>query len=118
MVLVVTWAGYPGVVCVTPMAWLIALRVGLLCATQSPSSSTNRRVTEAAIAGGWLGLLQGALFWLFLPRIGPVQPSEQLSATIIGFLMTTGGILTGALLATITALLVERRRSAMSDLGP
>ncbi len=29
-VLLISWAGYPGVICVTPVAWLIALRVGII----------------------------------------------------------------------------------------
>ena len=37
IVLLVTVAGYPGVVCVTPMAWLIALHVGNLEALRSQS---------------------------------------------------------------------------------
>ena len=43
-VLLATWAGYPGVVCVTPLAWLIALRVGIVCVTHSASSSLVRRL--------------------------------------------------------------------------
>ncbi len=51
MVLLVTFAGYPGVVCVTPMAWLIALRVGNLCVWGSKSSRSSSRLIEAALAG-------------------------------------------------------------------
>src|SRR5512141_2015185 len=58
-VLFVTWAGYPGVICVTPVAWLIALRVGLVCASQSSSPLPSQRLREAALAGAWFGLLQG-----------------------------------------------------------
>ncbi len=52
MVLLVTWAGYPGVVCVTPMAWLIALRVGNICFARSKSETSARCLLESALAGG------------------------------------------------------------------
>jgi hypothetical protein len=42
MVILVTLAGYPGVICVTPMAWLIALRVGNICVARSTSEQPSR----------------------------------------------------------------------------
>ena len=42
-VLLVTVAGFPGVVCVTPMAWLIALHVGNLVALRSLSDLSSQR---------------------------------------------------------------------------
>ncbi len=76
MVLLVSFSGYPGVVCVTPMAWLIALRVGVLCVMRSRSESSSRRLLEAALAGGLLGLLQGILFTVVVPFMGPIKTSE------------------------------------------
>lgn len=111
-VVLVTWAGYPGVVCVTPLAWLIALRVGIVCVTHSASTSPARRLQEAALAGGGLGLLQGALFWVIVPRLGAIQASEQTSATVISVGMVVLGMLLGAGLAAFTAYQVERRRRA------
>ena len=80
VVLVVMWAGYPGVVCVTPMAWLIALRVGLVCVDRSRSVERGWLLLEAALAGALIGLLQGLLFWVVVPRMGPILPSEQARA--------------------------------------
>ena len=110
MVLAVTWAGYPGVVCVTPVAWLIALRVGLVCEAQSRSSGRARRLLEAVLAGAVLGLLQGLLFWVVAPRMGPILPSEQAGWSVIVGLMLLLGMLAGAVLALFTAYLAERRR--------
>src|SRR6266540_6322647 len=76
MVLLVTWSGYPGVVCVTPMAWLLALRVGNICVAHSKSEQTSRRLLEAALAGGILGFLQGILFAVIIPLMGPIQANE------------------------------------------
>ena len=50
MVLIVSFAGYPGVVCVTPMAWLLALRVGNIYAARSKSQQSSQRLWEAALA--------------------------------------------------------------------
>lgn len=112
MVLVVTWAGYPGVVCVTPMAWLLALRVGPVCVTRSTSSSPRRRLLEAALAGGWFGFLQGILFVVIILWKAPIRPNEQTSATLLNVGMVVVGMLAGAGLAPFTAYLVERRRRA------
>src|SRR5262245_63787603 len=77
MVFLVTWAGYPGVVCVTPMAWLIALRVGNLVAARSRSDSSSRRLTEAALAGAVLGLLQGILFAAIISFLEPISADDR-----------------------------------------
>ena len=109
-VLLITWVGYPGVVCVTPLAWLIALRVGILCVSRSRSAQPSQRLQEAALAGAWFGLLQGLLFWVIAPRMGPVQPNEQTSAMLLIAAMIVTGMLAGAGLSVFTAVQIERRR--------
>ena len=110
MVLLVTFAGYPGVVCVTPMAWLIALRVGNLCAAHSRSMLPKHRLTEAGLAGGLLGLLQGALFGVIVPFMGPVADNEWAKATGLIVIMVIAGIWIGAGFSFFTAYLNEQRR--------
>ncbi len=56
--------------------WLIALRVGNLCVWRSRSERSSQRLTEAALAGGFLGFLQGILFTGIIPLMGPIQTSE------------------------------------------
>ncbi len=112
LVLVVVWAGYPGVVCVTPFAWLIALRVGIDCVTHSASARSGQRMREAVLAGGVLGLLQGVLFLVIVPRLGEIKAGEQASATWLSVVMLAVGVLAGAVLSAFTAYLVERRRKA------
>jgi hypothetical protein len=111
IVLLVTWAGYPGVVCVTPLAWLIALRVGLVCSSQSKSAEKATRLLEAALAGAFFGLLQGLLFWVIVPRMGPVLPGEQASTFVLIVIIVLLGMLFGAILAIFTAYLTERRQT-------
>lgn len=108
-VLLVTWAGYPGVVCVTPMAWLIALRVGLVCVSQSASPRRAQRLQEAALAGALLGLLQGALFFIVVPFFGPIQAGEWAGALGLSLALVILGMLVGAGLALFTGYMVERR---------
>jgi hypothetical protein len=114
-VLLVTWAGYPGVACITPLAWLLALRVGVICARRSRSTQYSQRLQEAALAGAWLGLLQGLLFWVIVPRMGPIQPSEQTSAVLLIAMMIIIGMLAGAGLSAFNAWLFEQRRFSAQD---
>jgi hypothetical protein len=109
-VLIVTWAGYPGVVCVTPMAWLIALRVGNVCVEKSGSEASPTRLTEAALAGGILGLLQGILFAVIVPMMGPLRDDEISRMTVLTAILLVVGVLAGAGLSLFTAFLNEGRR--------
>jgi hypothetical protein len=112
VVLLISWAGYPGVICVTPMAWLMALAVGQRCAAQSTSETRTKRLLEAALAGAIFGLLQGVLFFFIAPRMGPVTAREQTSALGISLGMLCVGIPVAAGLATFTAWLVLQRTGA------
>src|SRR6185503_4169289 len=105
MVFLVTWAGYPGVVCVTPMAWLIALRVGNLCVARSRSETRSRRLTEAALAGAVLGLLQGVLFAAIISFLEPINPDERTRSMALTLIMTMVGIFAAAGLSFFTAYL-------------
>ena len=111
MVLIVSFAGYPGVVCVTPMAWLLALRVGNICTARSRSQESSQRLWEAALAGGFLGFLQGSLFLVILPFMGPIQSNEVPKTIVIILIMLVVGIVAGAALSFFTAFLNEQRRN-------
>ena len=111
MVVLVSLAGYRGVICVTPMAWLLALRVGNICVARSRSGESSRRLLEAALAGGFLGLLQGILFLVVIPFLGPIQADEWTQTIILTAIMMIVGIVAGAGLSFFTAYLNERRRS-------
>jgi len=111
MVLLVSLAGYPGVVCVTPMAWLLALRVGNLCVARSNSRQSSQRLREATLAGGFLGFLQGMLFLVIVPFMGPYDPDEITRTIVLTLIMLVLGIVAGAGLSFFTAYLYEQRRS-------
>lgn len=59
-VLTITLFGYPGVVWMTPLAWLLALPVGFRLARESASPPPGLLI-ESLSAGGLLGLGQGLL---------------------------------------------------------
>ena len=111
MVLLVSFAGYPGVVCLTPMAWLLALRVGNICVARSRSPETSQRLLEAALAGGVLGFLQGILFLVIVPFMGPIQLNEITKTITLILIVLVVGILAGAGLSFFTAFLNEQRRN-------
>ena len=113
MVVLVSFAGYPGVVCVTPMAWLIALRVGNLCVARSRSEKSSQRLLEAVLAGGFLGLLQGILFLVVISFSGPIQADERIQTIILSLIMVIAGIFAGAGLSFFTAYLSERRHQTI-----
>jgi len=92
------------------MAWLIALRVGNLCVWRSRSTQTSRRLTEAALAGGLFGFLQGLLFAVIAPSMGPIQADELTRTIILILIMIFVGTLSGAGLSFFTAYLNEQRR--------
>lgn len=110
VVLLVAWAGYPGVVCVTPMAWLIALQVGNVCAARSKSEKSSSRLWEAALAGSLLGLLQGILFMVVVPAMGAVRPEEEANLGLVTAIMLGMGVFAGAMLSLFTAFLSEQRK--------
>ena len=107
----IAFSGYPGVICMTPMAWLMACWTGSFCAGRSRSTA-QRRLLEAAIAGALLGLAQGGIFYIMQYALLPLQPDEvqkamALSLGILGF-----GTVISALLSLCTAAMRNRRRRA------
>ena len=111
IVLLVTFTGQPGVVCITPMAWLSALRVGNICVARSRSHLSSRRLTEAALAGGLFGFLQGVLFGVISPLMGPIPADEWTRVIALILILLVAGAFVGAGLSFITAYLNEQRRN-------
>jgi spore maturation protein SpmB len=113
-VLVVSFGGkQPGVVCATPMAWFMALWVGLRSAAYTRSETKGARLMEAALAGGIFGLLQGVLFTAIVPFMGEIKTNEQRKAVVLAIVMTVLGALISVLLAECLQFrqrIVERDR--------
>lgn len=98
-VIAISLMGYPGVVCMTPLAWLLALPVGMRVRRESESLG-KLPALEATLAGGLLGLWQGLLVPAvmvaspYLPgKISSAPPSSIFAAiisTIISIPVTAG----------------------------
>lgn len=109
MVIAATWAGYPGAVCITPLAWLLALPVGSRIESHSTNLQPRQRLRQSTLAGGLLGLLQGLLFIFTMPRLGVIQDNELASAAGIAIFFLLAGIPIAAGLSTFAAWLVQHK---------
>jgi hypothetical protein len=111
-VLVVSFGGkQPGVVCATPMAWFMALWVGLRAAAYTRSPTRGARLMEAALAGGVFGLLQGVLFTAIAPFMGEIRADEQRKAIVLAIVMLVLGAVISAVFSVAIAASQERRRT-------
>ena len=108
MVVLATLGGYPGVVCVTPMAWLIGLWAGQRVAATSRSAG-RRPLVEAAVAGALVGLIEGALFVAVGTQM-PAQDAGELGQMVsFSACLVVLGVPITAGLAVLTAWLTLRR---------
>ena len=111
VVAMASWQGYPGIACMTPMAWLLGTWAGVFCAERS-RSAPQRRPTEALLAGALLGFGQGVVFalvsWLLMtPADAPAGDAQKLFTMALGMLVF--GTLTSGLLGMWLAALRVRR---------
>jgi hypothetical protein len=112
-VVFITFVGHqPGVICATPVAWLLACWAGMKCVATSRSAGKSSLLIEAALAGGVLGLLQGILFAVLAPLMGDIRPDEQQKSLILSVVMIAGGALVSAGLSTAVGAAQSNRRAA------
>ncbi len=114
LVLLVTWRGYPGVICATPMTWLLALPVGLGVAWGSASPQPAQRRREAALAGALLGLLQAVLFGVLVLVQFEILPGERWGAAVMIAAVVGVGLPVSTGLAWLMAAQAERQRRSDS----
>lgn len=104
--------GYPGTACATPLFWLLAIFVGRDIPAKSRSRDRRARFAEAVLAGGLLGLLQGALFTLALILFIRGPEDTTLSLIGLGVAVTASGIVVCAGVSLAFTALWERQRRA------
>jgi hypothetical protein len=105
-VVAISLLGYPGVICMTPLAWLLALPLGLRLTHESKSIG-DRLLLEAAAAGAMLGLWQGVLIGAALAA-APLLTTRPLLPGGFDVPMPApfaAGLLAGLLSMPITSLL-------------
>lgn len=89
---------YPTLLCVTPLAWLLALYAGRVC-----GQAASGGLLEAGVAGGLLGLAQGLLFGLVTIVLAPAGAAEAGGALLRGVGIGLGGLAGCATLALLAA---------------
>ena len=96
----ITSAGQPGVVCMTPLAWLLALWSGGQYVRLSDGQPDR---LGPPLLGAVLGLGLGLIFAFVSTRAMPVDPADVGKAQTLTIIMITGGIVVCAALITFTA---------------
>jgi hypothetical protein len=111
LVVTITASGQPGIVCVTPMAWLLALWSGGQYIRLSKGQPGRRPLLGAALIGAGLGLGMGVLFILVSAWAMPVgtDPNEVRKMQLFTVCISGGGIVVCAALSVFTAWLTLRR---------
>jgi len=102
-VILISLAGYPGVIWMTPLAWLLAVPAGSRCALRSRSETTTGLLREAALAGAALGLIEGLVFVLVTTLGGSATPEGRWRMAEIGLALTLLGVPACAGLAAASA---------------
>ncbi len=102
----ITSAGQPGVVCMTPMAWLLVLWSGGQYVHFSDGQADR---FGAPLLGAGLGLFLGLIFVLVAALAMPVDPSEVGKMWVLTAIVIVGGIVVCAALSTFTARATLRR---------
>lgn len=96
----ITAAGQPGVACMTPMAWLLALWSGGQYVRLSDGQPGR---LGPVLLGATLGLGLGLIFALVSAQAMPVDPSEVGKSQTLTAILIAGGIVVCAALSTFTA---------------
>ena len=114
IVIALTNAQQPGVICMTPFIWLMALIVGGGVVKYSRSQQAAALRKEAAIAGGLFGFLTGGVYLAqTLIVFGEDQASQRFSV-LSGLGLMVGGVVLCALLSLGMAALTLRRPTSES----
>lgn len=93
VVAAITLAGQPGVVCITPMAWLLSIWSGKLYVTLSQGNPGRRPGLAAALLGALLGLGLGALFILTTTLAMPSTSAEEAAkAQVLSAIIGVAGV--------------------------
>ncbi len=108
-VVTITAAGQPGVVCMTPLAWLLALWCGGRYVRLSDGQPDR---FGPILLGAALGLVEGLIFAFVSTVAMPVDPSEVDKASVLEISMIAVGIIVCAALCTFTARATLRQYRA------
>lgn len=104
-VLFIAYQGQPGVICMTPMAWLLAIPAGWNYVAFSDGKPGRQPFMAGAIVGALLGLFFGLLAWGVGAYMMPADPAETGTLTVqqIGLIFVGAGIVIGGLISGMMA---------------
>jgi hypothetical protein len=104
-------SGQPGVVCITPMAWLLALWSGAQYAARTAGQPLKSPLLGPALLGTVLGIGFGLIFILGISPLAAQEadPAEAAKYPGLTAAIFVGSVLVCALLSTFTAWLTRRR---------
>lgn len=104
-----TAAGYPGVVLLTPAAWLLAAGAGYRYALHTSAGGLRPRLRLAALLGAGFGLALGLLCAVVVLGWIPIAADERaITYRLLGAIALIGATI-GAVLSSAAAWLVRRR---------
>jgi hypothetical protein len=102
----IAWKGASGVLCITPIAWLLAAWVGKLYVSRT-HADPSRWVKDAALSGGIFGFLQGVLFLVLGQVLMPLTAAEKANMLLFGIGTTVICLAAGA---GLCAIVVRQQR--------
>jgi hypothetical protein len=107
----VSFSGQPGVICVTPMAWLLALWSGGQYIRLTGGRGERKPLLGPALVGAALGVCMSVMFILVTAIALPAgsAPGEAAKAVLLDAIIGVGGILACAALSTFTGWLTLNR---------
>lgn len=104
-VILLALAGQPTVVCITPLAWLLAIPIGQQVIEHSRNCLADTSLVEAGICGGVLGIFQGLLFLL----VGFIAPGMTAQDRQLLLVLALFSILIGLFACSATAVFFAMR---------
>lgn len=108
-------AKQPGVVCLTPMAWLLALMSGTQYVRYCEGRPGRYPIIGPALLGGLVGLGEGAVFILVAIVLYPLTtPEDIIKGNGIALIIVIGRVLICAGLSSFIALVSLRRYPKIS----
>ncbi len=110
-VVAVSLIGQPTVVCITPLAWLLAIPVGQQVVERSRNRYRQRSLVEAALCGGLLGLYQGLLFLL----VGYITPGMTAQDRQLLLVLSLFSILIGLFACSALAFFFAMRKQSQLE---
>ncbi len=115
LVLVLTYRGEPSVICLTPMAWLLAIPAGWNYVAVARGNPGRRPFLAGALLGAVLGLLYGLLYCIVALYTMPddAGPENGISTQGLAFII----VATGTVLAAFLSGLMAARAATLQRRG-